>query len=46
MKKGMEKGIVKGIEQIAISMLEKGLQPKLISEITKLTVKQITNLAS
>ena len=39
-----DEGIAKGIEQIAISMLKKGLEPKFISEITKLSIKEITKL--
>ena len=43
-KKGMEKGIEKGIKQTAKKMKEKGMDIKLIQEITNLTEEEIKSL--
>jgi predicted transposase YdaD len=39
-----QQGIEKGIEKVAKSMLEKNLDLKLISEVTKITEKEISDL--
>jgi len=49
-EKGMEKGMKKGMEkekiEIAIKMLKKGMDSKVIEEITGLTEKEISQIAS
>jgi hypothetical protein len=44
-QEGMAKGIEENKEEVACKMLKKGLDHKLISEVTELDIKQIEKLA-